>query len=135
MSSDSSNGPPVKEVGPVEIEVRPDMLQRWAGVTYDEAGDYVPPSMLFGLTMLVKWDPDAKPRETDDAVQSTYEVTTHRPIKIGEKLTLTGQLIKRYVKREREYTVSEFLFKDAEGKEVARYSQEGLETYKKVSER
>jgi hypothetical protein len=133
--SSSSNGPPLKEVGPVEIVVTPEMVQRWAGATYDEAGGYVPPAMLFGLTMMLRWKSETPSKKGDDAVQSTFDLTTFRPVRIGEKLAVTGRLIKRYVKREREYTVSEFTFNDAAGEEVARYSQEGLDTYRKVGER
>ncbi|MFQ5874731.1 MAG: hypothetical protein ACE5JL_13175 [Dehalococcoidia bacterium] len=131
----------LREVGPFEIEITPDMVRRWAGATYDkplksaEKGALAPPALLFWFTMMLRRDPNAPPREGDDAVQSTYDMETYRPIKVGEKLTLSGRLVRRYIKREREYSVWDIRFQDEAGREVARYQDEGLETYRKVGER
>jgi hypothetical protein len=53
---------------------------------------------------------------------------------VGEKLKASGKLVRRYIKREREYFVWEIRFHDEAGLEVAHYLQENLETYKKVSQ-
>ena len=126
----------------MEALVTPDMVKRWAEITGDEellrvgAEAHVPPALLFSLSVRLRKSIERRSFSGgDDAVQAQYRMETRRPIRAGEKLTVTGQLLRRYIKREREYSVWDIRFRDEDGKEVAYYREEGLETYQKVGER
>ncbi len=130
------------DAGPMEALVTPDMVKRWAEITGDEellrasAEALVPPALLFSLSVRLRKGIERRSSSGgDDAVQAQYRMETRRPIRAGERLTVTGQLLRRYIKREREYSVWDIRFRDETGKEVACYREEGLETYQKVGER
>lgn len=130
------------DAGPMGAIVTPDMVKKWAEITDDEvllragAEAPVPPALLFSLSVRLRKDIERRSSSGgDDAVQAQYRMETHRPIRVGERLTVTGQLLRRYIKREREYSVWGIRFRDEAGKEVACYREEGLETYQKVGER
>ncbi|MEE9247099.1 MAG: MaoC family dehydratase N-terminal domain-containing protein [Dehalococcoidia bacterium] len=130
------------DAGPMEALVTPEMVKRWAETIGDEellragAEALVPPALLFSLSVRLRKGIERRSASGgDDAVQAQYRMETHRPIRAGERLTITGQLLSRYIKREREYSVWDIRFRDEAGKEVAYYREEGLETYQKVGER
>ena len=126
----------------MEVVVTPEMVVKWAEITGDEgllragADALVPPALFFSLSVGLRKGIERRSSSGgDDAVQAQYRMETHRPIRAGERLTVTGQLLCRYIKREREYSVWDIRFRDEAGKEVAYYREEGLETYQKVGER
>lgn len=130
------------DAGPVEALVTPDMVKRWAEITGDEgllragAEAHVPPAFLFSLSVRLRNNIERRSSSGgDDAVQAQYRMETRKAIRAGERLTVTGQLLRRYIKREREYSVWDIRFRDEAGKEVACYREEGLETYQKVGQR
>lgn len=126
----------------MEVTVTPELIRGWATGTSDprplETGQqtYLPPASLFHLALIFRRDNKIRSNSRgDDAVQSQYRMTTHRPIRVGDRLTIKGQIICHYTKREREYSVWNFRFIDESGEEVACYMQEGLETYAKAGEK
>ncbi|MFQ5875839.1 MAG: MaoC family dehydratase [Dehalococcoidia bacterium] len=139
---DKSEEPHQAELGPMKVEITPEMVRRWTDATGDQnpwhseespfGGAIVPPALLFGLSIKLRYDSGIQSwPEGDDAVQVQYNLHTNRPIKVGEKLTVTGRLMDRYEKRQREYFVWDIRFRDEAGEEVARYEHIDLETYLK----
>ena len=134
------------DLNPIEVVLTPEMVRRWTEATDDPNpwhsehspvdSPIIPPALLFGLAIKLRYDSGILSwPEGDDAVQVQYNMQTFRPIKVGEKLKVTGKLVGRYEKREREYFVWDIRFLDEAGEEVARYQHSDLETYLKKGER
>ncbi|MEE9198245.1 MAG: MaoC family dehydratase [Dehalococcoidia bacterium] len=143
---ENAERPREASIGPMEVQITPEMVRRWTETSDDAnpwhteaspfGGPIVPPALLFGLAVKLRYDSGIMHwPEGDDAVQIQYNLHTARPIVVGERITATGRLVDRYVKRERERFVWDIRFRDEKGQEVARYEHIDLETYLKKGER
>ena len=138
--------PKEADLGSIDVELTSEVVRKWVESMGDDNpwhaqdspfdGPIIPPALLFGLAIKLRYDSGILSwPEGDDAVQIQYDMETYRPIRVGERLRVTGRLVDSYVKREREYFEWDIRFNDESGKEVARYHHTDLETYRKVGGR
>lgn len=143
---ESMERPKEANLGSIEVYLTPDMVCKWVESMGDDnpwhaqdspfGGPIIPAALLFGLAIKLRYNAGILSwPEGDDAVQIQYDMETYRPIRVGERLRVTGRLVDSYVKRKREYFEWDIRFTDESGEEVARYHHTDLETYRKVGDR
>jgi len=93
-------------------------------------GAVVPPlfqATLIGLRMMgTKYD-------THATVPTKLIQKNIRPAKVGEKLTFSGTLVGKYIKRGMEYAVIESVIVDAAGNEIRRVTDHFLTSLEKLN--
>ena len=116
------------EYPPMEVTVTEEMVERnaWATDNYHPwymegspfGGRIVSPTVLVSQLAKLFYGHYAYP--TGGAFHAKQEFEFINPHRIGKKVTITGKLVDRYVKRGRDYFVSEYLVIDKDGTEIIR---------------
>ena len=109
-----------------DFVVTEEMLDRhtWSNDDYNPwylddspfGGRIAPPNFLIPQTTAMFYGH----YKSHGALHTKEEYEYINPVKIGQKLRMTGKLVNKYHRRGRDYFVSEFLVMDEDGKELVR---------------
>lgn len=120
------NVEPGQSLGSIEYTISPEQAERYAASLRDETGwaganspfgrPVAPPGMLANDYVRLL----ASSYEFKGGVHAKQETTYLKPPPVGERLTVTGQIIEKYERRDKLWIVVETTTTDASGEIVAR---------------
>ena len=106
------------EMGPLELLLDKEKVKeymqtvQWEATDIAETFEYAPPGMTVVYHARIKFQ--ARP----DLKAAIWAKTAHefiKPMKIGSTISICGRVIDKYVKRDRNYIVSEFETRNEDG--------------------
>jgi acyl dehydratase len=99
---------------------------------------FVPPDVLTAITLFLltsqprpKPDPTERPSSIAGGVWTQEQITYHRPMRIGEKIEIQGEIARRWARAGRRFSVTTSQTRDAQGRLLVSGCTTGLVQYRR----
>lgn len=106
---------PGREVGPIEHLVTTEMVDAFARAVGGDAapaakiGDPMPPTLLATEYVLLL----SGVLDLGHGLMSRHETTIRQPVRIGERVTVRGRIVDKFIRKQRNYWVLEYDVRNA----------------------
>jgi acyl dehydratase len=102
---------------PLTFDVNPSVVDGFLAATGNDSGRYAglrrrAPSMIASAYLI---DLLMARRSPPGGIHAKQAIRFHRAIEVGEKLSIQGKVVEKYIRKERPYVVSSFEARGADG--------------------